>query len=128
PPVDRGRVLCAHGDDRVEAEVPMPEPEPGLPPMLCVRRISLDDILHDAAGAAGATLLDGWSVAGLVRDGDRVVGARLKSREGSEHEVGARLVLGADGRTSAVARHVGAADYAVLPTERFGYFAYYEGV
>jgi glycine/D-amino acid oxidase-like deaminating enzyme len=30
PPVARGRVLFANGDDRLEAEVPMPEPGPGL--------------------------------------------------------------------------------------------------
>jgi flavin-dependent dehydrogenase len=38
------------------------------------------------------------------------------------------VVVGADGRNSAVARQVGAREYAVLPTERFGYFAYYEDV
>jgi 2-polyprenyl-6-methoxyphenol hydroxylase-like FAD-dependent oxidoreductase len=128
PAVARGRVLFANGDDRLEAEVPIPAPEPGLPPMLCVRRVALDDILHRAAGRAGATILDGWSLAELVRDGDRVIGARLGTRDGGRCTVYADVVVGADGRNSAVARQVGARDYAVLPTERFGYFAYYEGV
>ena len=40
----------------------------------------------------------------------------------------ARVIVGADGRNSTVARQVGARDYGVRRTERFGYFAYYEGV
>jgi menaquinone-9 beta-reductase len=128
PEVARGRILFANGGDRVEAEVPMPEPGPGLPPMLCVRRIVLDEILHRAAEHAGATALDGWSLAGLECDGRRVAGARLKTRDGQERTVRADVVVGADGRNSAVARRVEARQYAVLPTERFGYFAYYEDV
>jgi 2-polyprenyl-6-methoxyphenol hydroxylase-like FAD-dependent oxidoreductase len=129
PPVTRGRVLFANGGDRVEAEVPIPPPGPGLPPMLCVRRVELDDILHRAAANAGAKLLDGWSLAELVRDADeRVVGARLRRRGHEDRVVRADLVVGADGRQSPVARHASSSEYAVLPMERFGYFAYYEGV
>jgi menaquinone-9 beta-reductase len=128
PPVARGRVLFANGDDRLEAEVPMPEPGPGLPPMLCVRRVALDEILHRAAAAAGAQTLDGWGVKELVRRDGVVAGARLKARDGDERTVLADLVVGADGRQSTVARDVGARDYAVLATERFGYFGYYEDV
>jgi len=128
PVVRRGRVLFANGADRLEAEVPMPEPGPGLPPMLCVRRVTLDQILHDAAQAAGAETLDGWGLEELVRQDGRVAGARLRSRDGERRTVLADLVVGADGRQSTVAREAGAGEYAVLPTERFGYFAYYEGV
>lgn len=128
PPVARGRVLFANGDDRLQADVPMPEPGPGLAPMLCVRRVALDEILHCAAAAAGALTLDGWGFKELVRQDGVVAGARLRARDGSERTVLADLVVGADGRQSSVARAVGAHDYGVLPTERFGYFAYYEGV
>ena len=128
PVVARGRVLFANGADRLEAEVPMPEPEPGLPPMLCVRRVALDDILHRAAERAGATMLEGWRLAELLTERNRVIGARLTTREGDERTVLADVVVGADGRTSTMAKQVGAREYAVFPTERFGYFAYYEGV
>ena len=46
----------------------------------------------------------------------------------SERTIFARAVIGADGRMSTFAREVGAKSYAILPTERFGYFAYYEDV
>jgi 2-polyprenyl-6-methoxyphenol hydroxylase-like FAD-dependent oxidoreductase len=128
PAVRRGRVLFGCGDDVLDAEVPMPVPAPGLPAMLCVRRVALDEILHRAAAEAGAEMLDGWGFVDVVRDGGRVAGARLRSRDGAERVVRARLVVGADGRNSTVARQVGAGRYAVLPTERFGYFAYYEDV
>ena len=128
PPVHRGRVRLGAGDDVLEAEVPMPASAPGLPAMLCVRRIALDEILHRAAADAGATLLDGWSVTDLLREDGRVAGIRLRTRDGEERTIRARVVVGADGRNSAVARMLGARSYSVLPTERFGYFAYYEGV
>jgi 2-polyprenyl-6-methoxyphenol hydroxylase-like FAD-dependent oxidoreductase len=128
PPISQGRVLFANGDDRLEADVPMPEPGPGLPPLLCVRRVALDAILHRAAAQAGARMLDGWSLKELVRRDGVVAGARLRRRGGEERTILAELVVGADGRQSTVARQVGAREYAVLPTERFGYFGYYEGV
>ncbi len=128
PPVRRGRILFINGGDRLEAEVPIPEPGPGLPSMLCVRRVALDEILHSAARDAGALTLDGWGLEELVRRDGVVAGARLKARSGEERVVTADLVVGADGRQSTVARRVGSGEYGVLPTERFGYFAYYEGV
>jgi 2-polyprenyl-6-methoxyphenol hydroxylase-like FAD-dependent oxidoreductase len=128
PGVDLGRIVFVNGEDRLESHIEMPEPEPGLPPMLCVRRIALDEILHRAAGDAGARIFDGWSLRELRHDGQRVVGATLTARNGQEAIVHAGLVIGADGRNSMVARAVGAREYAVLPTERFGYFAYYAGV
>jgi 2-polyprenyl-6-methoxyphenol hydroxylase-like FAD-dependent oxidoreductase len=128
PPVSRGRISMRNGDDRVEAVVPMPAPAPGLPALLCVRRVALDEVLHRIAAEAGAEMLDGWRARDLLRDEGRVVGARLQGRDGDEREVRARLVVGADGRNSMVARQAGARRYSVLPMERFGYFAYYEGV
>jgi hypothetical protein len=89
--VGRGRVLFANGDDRLEADVPLPEPAPGLPPMLCVRRVALDEILHHAAAAAGALTLDGWGLKELVRQDGVVAGARLRARDGSERTVLADL-------------------------------------
>src|SRR3954469_13312575 len=64
-----------------------------------VRRSVLDEILVDAARAAGATVLMGAKVTELVREGGRVCGVRL-----GERELRSRLVVGADGRRSTVAR------------------------
>ena len=128
PGVTRGRVRIETDQDLLEAEVPMPVPAPGLPAMLCVRRVALDEVLHRTAADAGATMLDGWKVTDLVEEEGRIAGARLVRRDGDERTIRARVVVGADGRASTVARLVGASDYAVIPMERFGYFAYYEGV
>ncbi len=128
PGVTRGRIRLETAGDVLEADVPMPVPAPGLPAMLCVRRVALDVVLHRRAAEAGAEMLDGEKVTSLVEDGGRVTGARLARRDGEERVVRARVVVGADGRGSTIARLVGAEDYAVIPMERFGYFAYYEDV
>jgi 2-polyprenyl-6-methoxyphenol hydroxylase-like FAD-dependent oxidoreductase len=110
----------------VTVSVPWPT-RPGDPgPQLCVRRALLDTILVERAAEAGATLHLGPRVVGLVREARRVVGVRV-ARDAGEAEFGASLVVGADGRTSTVARLVGARRYHVVPNQRFGYWGYYEG-
>ncbi len=78
-------------------------------PLIAPRRTVLDGVLADAAAEAGAEVRHGVRVAGLLRDPDgRVVGVRTRTRDGQEEVIGARLVVGADGRGSAVAREVDA--------------------
>jgi len=52
----------------------------------------------------------GYSVRDLLWDGDQVVGVIGKSQDGDEEEIRAKLVVGADGRFSLVARKVNAAE------------------
>ena len=75
---------------------------------LSVRREVLDAILLDAARTAGVEVTEGVRVTGLVRDGDRVRGVSILTSAGS-HDVRARLVIGADGLRSVVARRLGVA-------------------
>ncbi|WP_181802132.1 NAD(P)/FAD-dependent oxidoreductase [Streptomyces shenzhenensis] len=92
------------------------------------RRYLLDQILVDAAVAAGAEFRDGCSVSGLVYEGDRVVGVKCRSAAGTPVEERARLVVGADGMRSAVAKAV-AAPYTVHdPLMSCIYFTYWHGV
>ena len=72
-------------------------------PALSVRRVALDEILVGAAAEAGAELRTGTPVTGLLWDGERVIGVTT-----SAGPVRARLVVGADGARSSVARFVGA--------------------
>ncbi len=88
--------------------------------LACLRR------LRARAAEAGADLRTGTRVTGLVRDGDRVAGVRVEAADGSGAELRARLVVGADGRASTVARLVGARRYHVVPNQRFAYWGYYE--
>ncbi len=90
------------------------------------RRFRFDPMLADAAVAAGAELREGTSFAApLVEDG-RVVGLRC-ARGGQTEEVRARLLVGADGKRSRVARTVGARAYDVHPAQTCAYYAYWEG-
>ncbi len=93
----------------------------------CPRRIVLDAILVDAAVAAGAELRENFPVRELVRDGDTVAGIRAGGN-GSLITEEARVVIGADGLHSTVARGVNAAEYNTIPSLTFGYYAYWSGV
>jgi menaquinone-9 beta-reductase len=69
-------------------------------------REDFDTLVVDAARAAGAEVWEDTAVSGLVRDGTRVTGATLR-RDGQDLTVNARVVVGADGAYSAVARALG---------------------
>jgi flavin-dependent dehydrogenase len=88
---------------------------------MCVRRPVLDSILIEAARDAGAEVLTNTRVATLLREDRRVTGVRTEGRD-----FGARLVVGADGRGSIVARQVNARKYNVTRSERFACWGYYE--
>jgi flavin-dependent dehydrogenase len=69
----------------------------------------LDPILVNAARDAGAEVRFGVTVAGLRRDGHgRVTGIVGRDEGGAALEVGARIIVGADGLGSTVARFTGA--------------------
>jgi flavin-dependent dehydrogenase len=113
---------------------------PGDPgPLLSVRRPVLDAALVDAAAEAGACVRTGTRVTGLVERHGRVAGVRVavdgdrdgdrdSGRDGDgEAELLAPLVVGADGRGSAVARLTGARSYNRVANERLACWGYYEG-
>lgn len=93
----------------------------------CPRRYRFDPMLADAAVAAGASLREGVSfVEPLVEDG-RVVGIRTLTAAGQTEDIGARLVIGADGKRSRVAQTVGAHAYDCKPAAACTYYAYWSG-
>lgn len=75
---------------------------------LSVRREVLDAILVDCARAGGARVSEGVRVTGLVMDGGRVAGLATLV-DGETREVRARVVIGADGLRSIVAKRLGLA-------------------
>jgi 2-polyprenyl-6-methoxyphenol hydroxylase-like FAD-dependent oxidoreductase len=91
-----------------------------------VRRFVLDPILAEAATEAGVDVRMGATVAELLRSGDRVTGVRYR-RDGVIEDLTARLVVGADGRNSTVARLAGARKYNVVPSQKFVHWGFYEG-
>jgi pimeloyl-ACP methyl ester carboxylesterase/2-polyprenyl-6-methoxyphenol hydroxylase-like FAD-dependent oxidoreductase len=108
------------------AQVPAPQQPGDVGGAMSVRRLRLDPILMEAAAAAGAEVWMGAKVTALVRDRGRVTGVRV-ARDGSEQALEARLVVGADGRNSTVARLAGARKYNLTPNERFAYWSFFEG-
>jgi menaquinone-9 beta-reductase len=93
-----------------------------------IRREVLDPIIRRlAVETEGVTFLPGHRVRTLERDGRRVTGVTARAADGSEAVVGARLVVGADGKASAVASLAGARE-RVRPNNRCSVFAHYTGV
>ena len=93
---------------------------------MSVRRLLLDPILMQAAVEAGAEVRMAAKVTALVTDRGRVTGVRI-AHNGSEQAVEARLVVGADGRNSTVARLAGSRKYNLTANERFLYWSFFEG-
>ncbi|WP_219415236.1 FAD-dependent oxidoreductase [Pseudonocardia nigra] len=99
-----------------------------LPPTISLRRSRLDPLLRATAAATpGVDLLLGTAVTGLLADGPRVTGLRVRAADAAERVLTARLVVGADGHRSTVARLARATE-DVAPNGRFLYWAYYRGV
>ncbi len=83
--------------------------EDGIAALYAPRRTLLDATLANAAAIAGAELRYGTGFSGFVTDDEgRVIGAKVRTPTGAIEQVRAPLVIGADGRRSAVARAAGA--------------------
>jgi len=108
------------------ALVPAPQRPGDVGGGMSIRRLLLDPILAEAAVEAGAEVRMGTEVTALVRDRGRVTGVRV-AHNGSEHALEARLVVGADGRNSTVARLARSRKYNLTPNERFIYWSFFEG-
>jgi 2-polyprenyl-6-methoxyphenol hydroxylase-like FAD-dependent oxidoreductase len=93
----------------------------------CPRRTVLDGLLANAAAEAGVEVREAFTVTGLLRDGERVVGIQGHGRTGGQVEERARVVVGADGVHSLVAREVLAAEYDVRPPLTANYYTYFSG-
>lgn len=102
-----------------------PRPPGGTHDALCPRRIVLDELLATAAVEAGVELREGFVVDGLLVDGDRVCGVRGRTRSGATVTERARIVIGADGRRSLVAKAARAAAYRERPALCAGYYSYW---
>jgi 2-polyprenyl-6-methoxyphenol hydroxylase-like FAD-dependent oxidoreductase len=105
-----------------------PPPADGISESFAPRRTVLDKILVDAAVEAGAELREGCSVEEIIMDGDGVSGIRCRTKGGSAVTERARIVIGADGRNSIVARAVKAQEYNAKPPLVCWYYAYWSGL
>jgi len=92
------------------------------------RRTVLDKLLVDAAAKAGAEVREGFSVEGIVFENDRVTGIRGHGKDGKTVTESARIVIGADGRHSTLARAVDPKQYNEKPVLESSYYSYWSGV
>src|SRR3954462_5508452 len=72
-------------------------PVDGIAEGYAPRRTVLDQILVEAAAAAGAEVREHFSVQEILVDGERVTGIRGRDADGATVTEHARIVIGADG-------------------------------
>ena len=120
PPVTS--VVSDWGDFMLPGEITTPDQ---LPACVGPRRTVLDALLVKAATAAGAELCEGAVVDGLLSDGEQVTGVRGRTTGGTAITERARIVIGADGKRSSIARLVGAPSYMEQPSLTCWYMAYW---
>jgi 2-polyprenyl-6-methoxyphenol hydroxylase-like FAD-dependent oxidoreductase len=105
-----------------------PRPSDGAATSYCPRRTVLDQLLVSAAREAGAEIREGVTVDELLIEGGTVVGVRGHAGDGSQMVERARVVIGADGAHSRVARAVTAAPYHDKPVLSVAYYSYWSGI
>ncbi|AYF78037.1 FAD-dependent monooxygenase [Nocardia yunnanensis] len=91
--------------------------------LLGMRRTTMDAILIGHAARAGAEVRTQCPVEDVIIEDGRARGVRTRAGE-----IRARVVIGADGRSSTVARSVGAREYCTRPGGRMPTWSFYEGV
>jgi 2-polyprenyl-6-methoxyphenol hydroxylase-like FAD-dependent oxidoreductase len=102
-----------------------PQPIDGIAHAYCPRRTVVDQLLVDAAIEAGAELREGFTVDELVADDGTVTGIRGHEKGGPAMTENARVVIGADGRHSLVARTVQPERYNERRSHLAMYYAYW---
>lgn len=93
-----------------------------------IRRQTLDPIVRRLAmETPGVETMLGTIVEDVIRDDGRIVGVRLRGPGGKIEERFARMVVGADGRDSTMARYAGIASRSDK-NQRFTCLAYYKNL
>jgi 2-polyprenyl-6-methoxyphenol hydroxylase-like FAD-dependent oxidoreductase len=109
----------------VEGQFPVLE---GVTGVYSPRRYLLDKTLLDAASEAGVEIRTDCRIEELLWQDGRVVGVRGQTKDGAAFSERARVVVGADGRHSLVAKGVNAPTYDEQPTLTCGYYTYWADV
>jgi flavin-dependent dehydrogenase len=105
-----------------------PRPRDGISNAYAPRRTVLDKILVDAADRAGAEVRERFTVEDIVVENGAVVGIRGHDDSGNTVVERARVVVGADGRNSRVAKAVQVEQYNEKPMLQWSYYTYWSGL
>lgn len=110
------------GDLRVRDDFPLRPGDPGAGGF--IHHDALTSALGEVVDEAAVDVRRGCEVDGVLEENGRVVGVR-STRDGRTEDIRARLVVGADGRSSTLARLVGARKYHRTRTERAYLWSYF---
>ena len=106
-----------------------PPPDGRTASAIAPRRTVLDKILLDAAAAEAAVeVREGFIVEQILMDGDQVVGIQGKDRGGAPITERARIVIGAEGHNSLVAKAVHAPEYYQRESKICTVYSYWRDV
>jgi flavin-dependent dehydrogenase len=111
----------------VELEDAYPEFE-SVDALYSPRRTLLDTILVEAAREAGADVRERFAVEEILTHDGQVKGLRGREPGGASVTELGRIVVGADGRHSLLARTVRARAYHEQPALTFAYYTYWAGL
>jgi 2-polyprenyl-6-methoxyphenol hydroxylase-like FAD-dependent oxidoreductase len=100
----------------------------GVDVAYCPRRTVLDTLLVHAAADAGVEVREAFTVDDVLIEDGAVVGITGKARGGSAVAEHARIVIGADGRNSSVAKAVQPEQYNEKPAVGPAFYSYWSGV
>ena len=104
------------------------DPINGIAEEYAPRRIVLDQILIDAAVAAGVELRDGFTVKDILVEDGKVVGITGHDKSKKTITEKATIVIGADGQRSMLARKVNAPKYKEQSPLTCCYYSYWSGL
>ena len=102
-----------------------PRAHHGISAAYSPRRTVLDKILVDAASRAGAEVRERFTVEDMVMEDGAVVGIRGHGDGGDTVVERARVVIGADGRNSHIAKAVRPEQYNEKPMLQWSYYTYW---
>lgn len=105
-----------------------PRPVDGSATGYAPRRTVLDQILVEAAARAGAEVRERFTVEEILTEDGRVVGIRGHDEGRNSVVERATVVVGADGRTSLVAKAVSAERYNEKPVLLCGFYTYWSNL
>jgi 2-polyprenyl-6-methoxyphenol hydroxylase-like FAD-dependent oxidoreductase len=100
----------------------------GVDVAYCPRRPVLDTMLVHAAADAGAEVREAFTIDELLIEDGAVVGVRGRGAGGSTVAEHAKVVIGADGRNSSVAKAVQPEQYNEKPAAAPAFYSYWSGV
>jgi 2-polyprenyl-6-methoxyphenol hydroxylase-like FAD-dependent oxidoreductase len=105
-----------------------PHPSHGISTAYAPRRTVLDKLLVDAADEAGAEIRERFTLEDVLVEDGAVVGIRGRDEGGRSVTERARVVIGADGRNSRVAKAVGPEQYHEKPMLEMAFYTYWSNL